>query len=64
MWMSVAVGVSVHSLTCYPVAEFGSRAQQESLLPAMLSGDQLGAYCLSERNSGSDVASMSARATA
>src|SRR6476661_2488794 len=62
-WMSVAVGVSVHSLTCYPVAQFGTRAQQEALLPAMLSGDQLGAYCLSERGAGSDVASMSARAT-
>lgn len=63
-WMSVAVGVSVHSLTCYPVAQFGTPAQREALLPAMLSGDQLGAYCLSERGSGSDVASMSARATA
>ena len=62
-WMSVAVGVSVHSLTCYPVANFGTDEQKAALLPAMLSGDQLGAYCLSERNSGSDVASMSARAT-
>jgi alkylation response protein AidB-like acyl-CoA dehydrogenase len=62
-WMSIAVGVSVHSLTCYPVAQFGTQAQREALLPDMLSGDQLGAYCLSERNSGSDVASMSARAT-
>ncbi|NYG07198.1 hypothetical protein BJ986_001685 [Phycicoccus badiiscoriae] len=62
-WMSVAVGVSVHSLTCYPVAQFGTMAQQEALLPAMLSGDQLGAYCLSERGAGSDVASMTARAT-
>ena len=62
-WMSVAVGVSVHSLSCYPVAQFGSRAQQEALLPAMLSGENLGAYCLSERGSGSDVASMTTRAT-
>jgi alkylation response protein AidB-like acyl-CoA dehydrogenase len=62
VWMSVAVGVSVHALTCYPVAQFGSRAQQEALLPGMLSGDQLGAYCLSERGSGSDVASMTTRA--
>ncbi len=58
-WMSVAVGVSVHSLTCYPVANFGTEEQKAALLPAMLSGDQLGAYCLSERGSGSDVASMS-----
>ncbi len=37
-WMSVAVGVSVHGLTCYPVAQFGTDAQKAALLPAMLSG--------------------------
>ena len=57
-WMSVAVGVSVHSLTAYPVATFGTREQQEALLPGMLSGEQLGAYCLSEPLAGSDIASM------
>ncbi|WP_270886782.1 acyl-CoA dehydrogenase family protein [Pedococcus sp. 5OH_020] len=62
-WMSVAVGVSVHSMTCYPLAQFGTATQRQALLPGMLSGDQLGAYCLSERASGSDVASMSTRAT-
>jgi alkylation response protein AidB-like acyl-CoA dehydrogenase len=62
VWMSVAVGVSVHALTCYPVARFGTPEQQEALLPGMLSGDQLGAYCLSERAAGSDVASMTTRA--
>jgi alkylation response protein AidB-like acyl-CoA dehydrogenase len=62
-WMSVAVGVSVHALTCYPVAQFGTPAQQAALLPAMLSGDQLGAYCLSERSAGSDVAAMTTTAT-
>ena len=63
VWMSVAVGVSVHSLTAYPVAAFGSRQQQEALLPGMLSGEQLGAYCLSEPLAGSDIASMITRAT-
>ncbi len=62
-WMSVAVGVSVHSLTTYPLVAFGSREQQEALLPAMLAGDQLGAYCLSEQQAGSDIASMTTRAT-
>jgi alkylation response protein AidB-like acyl-CoA dehydrogenase len=62
VWMSVAVGISVHSLTCYPVAAWGTQAQREALLPAMLGGDQLGAYCLSEPMSGSDVASMTTRA--
>jgi alkylation response protein AidB-like acyl-CoA dehydrogenase len=62
-WMSVAVGVSVHSLTAFPVTTFGSDEQKEALLPEMLSGDQLGAYCLSEPHAGSDIASMSTRAT-
>lgn len=57
-WMSVAVGVSVHSLTCFPVATFGTDAQKEELLPAMLSGTQLGAYGLSEPNAGSDVSGI------
>ena len=63
VWMSVAVGVSVHSLTAYPVAAFGTREQQEALLPGMLSGEQVGAYCLSEPLAGSDIASMTTRAT-
>ncbi|MBM6403220.1 acyl-CoA dehydrogenase family protein [Phycicoccus sp. CSK15P-2] len=62
-WMSVAVGVSVHSLTAFPVTTFGTPDQQAALLPAMLSGDQLGAYCLSEPLAGSDIASMTTRAT-
>ena len=61
-WMSVGVGVSVHTMTSYPVATFGSDAQRAALLPDMLSGEHLGAYCLSERGSGSDVASMTTRA--
>jgi alkylation response protein AidB-like acyl-CoA dehydrogenase len=63
VWMSIAVGVSVHSLTAHPVATFGTREQQEALLPGMLSGDQLGAYCLSEPLAGSDIGSMTTRAT-
>ncbi len=62
-WMSVAVGVSVHSLTAYPVATFGTAEQKEAILTGMLSGEQLGAYCLSEPLAGSDIASMSTRAT-
>ena len=62
-WMSVAVGVSVHGLTCYPVAQFGTEEQKAALLPDMLSGERLGAYCLSERSAGSDVAAMTTRAT-
>ncbi|SOC56057.1 acyl-CoA dehydrogenase family protein [Ornithinimicrobium cerasi] len=61
-WMSVAVGVSVHSLTCFPLATQGTPEQQERWLTGMLSGDQLGAYCLSEPQAGSDVAAIRTRA--
>jgi alkylation response protein AidB-like acyl-CoA dehydrogenase len=63
VWMSVAVGVSVHTLTVHPLATYGTRAQQEQLLPEMLSGERLGAYCLSEPLAGSDIGSMTTRAT-
>ena len=62
-WMSVAIGVSVHSLTAYPVQHFGTEEQRRALLPDMLSGETLGGYCLSEREAGSDIASMRTRAT-
>lgn len=61
-WMSVAVGVSVHALTCFPLVTGGTKEQQDRWLTDMLGGDLLGAYCLSEREAGSDIASMRTRA--
>ena len=61
-WMSVAVGLSVHTMSCYPLASFGTEEQRDEWLPAMLGGDLLGAYALSEPQAGSDAAALSARA--
>jgi alkylation response protein AidB-like acyl-CoA dehydrogenase len=61
-WLSVAISVSVHSLACFPVAEYGTDEQKAQWLPGMLGGDQLGAYCLSEPSSGSDAAALVTRA--
>jgi alkylation response protein AidB-like acyl-CoA dehydrogenase len=61
-WMTVGVGLSVHTMSCYPLASFGTREQQGEWLPAMLAGDLLGAYALSEPQAGSDAAALSARA--
>ena len=61
-WLSVAIGVSVHTLACHPVAAFGSQEQRERFLPDMLGGGLLGAYCLSEPQSGSDAAALTTRA--
>ncbi|MFW3171525.1 acyl-CoA dehydrogenase family protein [Geodermatophilus sp. CPCC 206100] len=63
-WASVALGVSVHTLACFPVDRFGSPAQRRELLPDMVGGGLLGAYCLSEASAGSDPRAMRASAKA
>jgi alkylation response protein AidB-like acyl-CoA dehydrogenase len=52
----------VHTLSCHALATFGSEEQKQRWLPAMLGGEQLGAYCLSEPQSGSDAAALRTRA--
>ncbi|MEU3961903.1 acyl-CoA dehydrogenase family protein [Streptomyces buecherae] len=60
--LTVGLGVSVHTLACHALAEFGSKQQRTEHLPVMLGGGVLGAYCLSEPASGSDAASLVTRA--
>lgn len=61
-WAAVAVGVSVHALTCGIASTFSTDEQRDKWLPDMLGGATLGAYCLSEPHAGSDPAAMIARA--
>ena len=61
-WLAVALGVSVHTLSCFPTFAYGSEEQRQKWLPEMLGGELLGAYCLSEPGSGSDAAALSTRA--
>ncbi len=61
-WAAVALGVSVHTLACYPLAAFGSDEQRRRWLPEMLGGETVGAYCLSEPQAGSDAAALVTRA--
>ncbi|SNR61925.1 acyl-CoA dehydrogenase family protein [Blastococcus mobilis] len=63
-WASVALGVSVHTLSCFPIDRFGTEAQRREVLPDMVGGQLLGAYCLSEAHAGSDPAAMRASAKA
>ena len=60
-WLSIAEAVSVHTLACYPVYAHGNQ-EQRKLLPDMLGGELLGAYCLSEPQGGSDAANLTTRA--
>ncbi|HEY5050890.1 MAG TPA: acyl-CoA dehydrogenase family protein, partial [Acidothermaceae bacterium] len=62
-WLTVGLGISVHTLSCFPLARFGTDAQRDRWLPDMLGGALLGAYCLSEPDSGSDAGALRTRAT-
>ncbi|KUI44434.1 acyl-CoA dehydrogenase [Mycobacterium sp. IS-1590] len=57
-WAAVAVAVSVHSLSSHPLLTFGTDEQRRRWLPGMLSGEQIGAYSLSEPQAGSDAAAL------
>ncbi len=51
------------NLTVLPLLLFGTPAQQQQYLPALLTGDVVGAYCLSETGSGSDALGARTRAS-
>ena len=61
-WAAVAVAVSVHGLSCHPLAAFGRPEQQDAWLPRMLAGELIGGYSLSEPQAGSDAAALACRA--
>lgn len=50
-------------LAIIPILCFGTEAQQQKYLPGIVSGELVGAYCLSESGSGSDALSARTRAT-
>jgi alkylation response protein AidB-like acyl-CoA dehydrogenase len=62
-WLAVGLGVSVHTLACFPLVTAGT-AEQQDWLPDLLGGERLGAYCLSEPASGSDAGAMRTTAVA
>ena len=43
------------NLTILPIYMFGTEAQKQKYLPGLVSGEMVGAYCLSESGSGSDA---------
>ena len=61
--MAMAVSLSVHILSQYPVVTWGSDEQRARWLPAMQTGDALGAFALTEPHAGSDAAALRTRAT-
>ncbi len=60
--MAMAVSLSVHVLSQYPVVTWGTDEQRARWLPAMQSGEALGAFALTEPHAGSDASAIRTRA--
>jgi len=60
---STALSMAAHTtLGCGPLFHFGTEEQKKRFLPRLTSGEILGAYGLTEPNSGSDAGGMQSRA--
>ena len=56
--MALAVSLSVHILTQYPLITWGTDEQKSRWLPQMLTGKEMGAFALTEPQAGSDAAAL------
>ena len=61
-YLPFTIGLSVHTLCAFAVNEFGSDALKKEVLSKLCSGEWLGAYSLSEPQSGSDAVALSTKA--
>jgi butyryl-CoA dehydrogenase len=61
--MATAVTLSVHILHQFPVLTWGTDVQRARWLPALQSGEALGAFALTEPQAGSDAAALRTLAT-
>jgi butyryl-CoA dehydrogenase len=56
--VSYAVTVSVSSMVQGIIQRFATEEQKKEILPGLTSGQEIGAFCLSESHSGSDASSL------
>ncbi|WP_028936929.1 acyl-CoA dehydrogenase family protein [Pseudonocardia spinosispora] len=55
---SIAGYLSIHNMVTWMVDHYGDAAQRANLLPGLCRMDQLGSYCLTEPDAGSDAAAL------
>tara|TARA_B100001971_G_scaffold215195_1_gene260309 strand:+ start:138253 stop:139395 length:1143 start_codon:yes stop_codon:yes gene_type:complete len=56
---STGVFVSAHTSLCvWPILEFANEEQKKKYLPKLASGENIGCFCLSEPNAGTDAGSL------
>jgi alkylation response protein AidB-like acyl-CoA dehydrogenase len=59
---STAAYISIHNMAAWMIDAFGDGDQRRRLLPKLCSMEHFASYCLTEPDSGSDAASLKARA--
>jgi alkylation response protein AidB-like acyl-CoA dehydrogenase len=59
---STTAFLTIHNMVAWMIASFGTEAQRDRFLPAVLSGEAFVAYCLTEPGSGSDAAALKTKA--
>jgi len=59
---AISAYLSIHNMVAWMVDRYGDEAQKARFLPALLTMEHFGAYCLTEPGSGSDAAALKTRA--
>ncbi|QIK62385.1 acyl-CoA dehydrogenase [Leucobacter viscericola] len=59
---AIAAYISIHNMVAWMIDAFGNSAQRAEWLPDLVSMEQLGSYCLTEPEVGSDAAAISTSA--
>src|SRR5436190_3060701 len=59
---STAAYISIHNMAAWMIDAFGGDAQRQRFLPKLCTMEHFASYCLTEPDSGSDAASLKARA--
>ena len=54
--------LTIHNMATWMVASFGTDTAKENYCPALVTGEKLASYCLTEPGSGSDAASLKTKA--
>jgi alkylation response protein AidB-like acyl-CoA dehydrogenase len=61
-WISLSGVMNTHFMAAWMLQRFGTREQQERLLPRMATGELRGAFSITEPHAGSDVQAIRVRA--
>src|SRR5439155_12131860 len=59
---STSAFISIHNMASWMIDRFGSAEVKQKYLPAMITMEKMGSYCLTEPSSGSDAAALKTRA--